>query len=394
MKCLEKIKYKYKYQSLFKNLYIIGITGTNGKTTISTLLYKYLRFNNIKATLIGTNGIFINDEFIESINTTPGINILYDVLKKSNEENIKYIIMEVSSHAIKQKRIYGVKFNLKLLTNITIDHLDYHKSFNNYMNTKLKFINSGINKQIIIVNKDMSNFLKIKSKIHKKINTYGFYNNSDFSGKNIKLYEDHSEFYLDDLKINTNMLGYFNCSNILGFLSVLKCINEYNPKRLNLFFSNNIGIDGRMKLINYHDNKIIIDYAHTPDGMEKVLSFLHKISNNNLYVLFGCGGNRDKSKRSLMMDIACKYSTKVIVTSDNPRNEDPQSIINEIIGNKKGQYISIVKREEAIKYAINLLNDNDLLAILGRGNDDYYFIGNNKIYLNDIEYVKEVIKNE
>lgn len=394
MKYLERIKLKIKYQYLFKKLYIIGITGTNGKTTISTLLYKYLRLNGINATLIGTNGIYINDEYIESINTTPGIDILYDTLKKSYDNNIKYIIMEVSSHAIKQNRIFGIKYNLKLLTNITIDHLDYHKTFNEYLKTKLRFINNGFNKQIILINNDMNNFNTIKKRIHKPFLTYGFNNDSYYKGEFIKLYEDHSNFVFENNDINCNLLGSFNSSNVLGFLSIIKCIKEFDYNKINKFFSNYIEIDGRMKLINYKNNKIYIDYAHTPDGMENVLYFLKKIVTNKLYVLFGCGGNRDRSKRPLMMNIACKYADKVIVTSDNPRNENPDSIINEIINGSKGNFITITKREDAIKYAISLLSDNDILAILGRGNDSFYYLGNEKIYLNDIHYVSEVIKDE
>ena len=166
------MKNKNKY--LFKKLYVIGITGTNGKTTISTLVYKYLRYNQIGATLIGTNGIYINDAFIETINTTPSMNIIYNILKQSYEQGIKYIIMQVSSHDIVQKRIYGIRFNLKLLTNVTIDHLDYHKTFKDYRKTKLKFINSGLNKQKVIINNDMTEIDYFNKIVRKDKETYGY----------------------------------------------------------------------------------------------------------------------------------------------------------------------------------------------------------------------------
>ncbi|MCI5938900.1 MAG: UDP-N-acetylmuramoyl-L-alanyl-D-glutamate--2,6-diaminopimelate ligase [Acholeplasmataceae bacterium] len=391
------MKNKNKY--LFKKLYVIGITGTNGKTTISTLVYKYLRYNQIGATLIGTNGIYINDAFIETINTTPSMNIIYNILKQSYEQGIKYIIMEVSSHAIVQKRIYGIRFNLKLLTNVTIDHLDYHKTFKDYRKTKLKFINSGLNKQKVIINNDMTEIDYFNKKIRKEKETYGFLNNSVYQGIAIKLYEDYSKFIFrfddNDYLIKTNLLGDFNCSNILGFLSILININEFNYVNIQSFFKQTIEIDGRMKVLKSKNNKIYIDYAHTPDGMDKVLNYLNKIKKDKLYVLFGCGGNRDKSKRPLMMNTACKYADKVIVTSDNPRNENPSNIIEDITFNfKKEKYIKISDRKKAIKYAISMLKNNDLLAILGRGNDDYYYINDEKIYLNDYKWAKEVLNNE
>lgn len=391
------IKKSNKY--LFKKLYIIGVTGTNGKTTISTLVYKYLRYNQIGATLIGTNGIYINDVFIETINTTPSMNIIYDVLKQSYDKGIKYIIMEVSSHAIVQKRIYGIKFNLKLLTNVTIDHLDYHRTFKDYRQTKLKFINSGLNKQKIIINNDMKEINFFNKKIKKEKETYGFFNKSMYQGMSMKLYEDCSKFIFhfedNDYLIKTNLLGDFNCSNILGFLSILININEFNYVNIQSFFRQTIEISGRMNILKNKDNRIYIDYAHTPDGMDRVLNYLSKIKENNLYVLFGCGGNRDKSKRPLMMDVAWKYADKIIVTSDNPRNENPNDIIEDItINYKKENCIKIIDRKEAIKYAIKMLKNNDLLAILGRGNDNYYNINDEKIYLNDYEWAKEVLNDE
>lgn len=377
----------------YKDMCLIGITGTNGKTTIATLLYKYLTFSKIKATLIGTNGIYINDEYIESINTTPSNDILNEVIERSHQKNIKYIIMEVSSHAIVQKRIKGLKFKIKLITNVTIDHLDYHHTFKKYRRTKLKFLNRGLYSQKIIINNDMDEIKYFKKYVMQDKEYYGF----SVNGSNLKLYDYCSKFIFNynDNKyvINTNLLGQYNCSNILGFLTILVNLDLFNYCNIKKFFNNSIEIPGRMNLIEKNSNKIFIDYAHTPDGMENVLSFLNKIKKENLYVLFGCGGNRDKTKRSLMMNVASKYADYIILTSDNPRNEEPETIINDILknNNHNHKYKVILKREEAIKYALNLLQQNDLLAILGRGLDNYYCINDKKIYLNDYELVKEVI---
>lgn len=376
----------------YKNMCLIGITGTNGKTTISTILYKYLIYNNIKATLIGTNGIYINEEYIETINTTPSKEIIYSVLEESYKKNIKYIIMEISSHAIVQNRIKGLKFKVKLLTNVTIDHLDYHHTFKCYRRTKLKFLNKGLYSQKVIINNDMEEISYFKKYVIQDKDYYGF----SVNGSNLKLYDNCSKFIFnyEDNKyvINTNLLGKYNCSNVLAFLTILVNINLFNYNNIKKFLNNNIEIPGRMNLINKESNKIFIDYAHTPDGMEQVLSYLNKIKKEKLYVLFGCGGNRDTIKRPLMMQVANKFADFVIVTSDNPRDENPKKIIDDILQNNKTKNFKvIVQREEAIKYAINLLNENDILIILGRGLDNYYYLNKQKIYLNDYEFVKEEI---
>lgn len=379
---------KRKYREILKNITLIGITGTNGKTTTTTLLYKYLMYNNIKATLIGTNGIFINNKYYDTINTTPGIDKLYEIINQSYNEGIKLIIMEVSSHAIYQKRIYGLKFKIKAITNITEDHLDYHKSFKKYKKTKLSFLK---NSKILV-----SDFVEYKkTNIFKRIYKYGK-NNSYFNMKDIKLYNNGLEFKLNindkTYLIKSNLLGEFNCYNILLFISILYLLNKFDYELINTFLQSNIKIDGRMEVINKDDKTIIIDYAHTPDGMEKVLSFIKEVYKGKVLTIFGCGGNRDQYKRKIMGNIASKYSDLLIITSDNPRNENEVDIINDIIDGVDSNYIVKKSRKEAILLGYNLLVKYDVLLILGRGNESDLKIKDKLIPFNDINYVKELIK--
>jgi len=343
----------------------IGITGTNGKTTTTTLIYKYLRHNNIRATLIGTNGIYINDIHYQSINTTPGIDKLYEIIKISHRLGIKYIIMEVSSHAIVQYRVYGIKFKIKGITNITQDHLDYHKTFKNYKKVKLSFLKKS---KIIINDQVKTNKLLINNKY-----TYG-QDNSYFRIKNINLDNKSSSYTLQiknkNYNFKTNLLGEFNIYNIILFINTLYLLKIFDYNNIQSFLNNNITIDGRMEIFNYNNKTIIVDYAHTPDGMEKVLSFVRKTYNNKIITIFGCGGNRDQYKRKIMGNIASIYSDLLIITSDNPRFEDENKIINDILEGVNINYLINKNRKEAIDEGIKLLENYDTLLILGRGNED------------------------
>jgi len=386
-----KIKAKKLYKenkNILKEMTFIGITGTNGKTTTTTLIYKYLRHNNIRATLIGTNGIYINDIHYQSINTTPGIDKLYEIIKISHRLGIKYIIMEVSSHAIVQYRVYGIKFKIKWITNITQDHLDYHKTFKNYKKVKLSFLKKS---KIIINDQVKTNKLLINNKY-----TYG-QDNSYFRIKNINLDNKSSSYTLQiknkNYNFKTNLLGEFNIYNITLFISTLYLLKIFDYNNIQSFLNNNITIDGRMEIFNYNNKTIIVDYAHTPDGMEKVLSFVRKTYNNKIITIFGCGGNRDQYKRKIMGNIASIYSDLLIITSDNPRFEDENKIINDILEGVNINYLINKNRKEAIDEGIKLLENYDTLLILGRGNEDNIKIKDKLIDFNDINYIKEIINN-
>ena len=376
-----------KYKHILKDITFIGITGTNGKTTTTTLLYKYLMFNNIKATLIGTNGIYINNDYYETINTTPGVDKLYEIIIESYNKGIKYIIMEVSSHAILQHRVHGIKFKIKAITNITQDHLDYHKTFKKYRKTKLSFLKNSN----IIVNKE----IKFTKKLNNiKIYTYGEYksyflisnliNTNTYSSFNIKI--NNTSYF-----IKTNLLGQFNIYNVTLFISVLYVLNMFNYKTLKRFLNQVIKINGRMEQYQYKNKTIIIDYAHTPDGLEKVLSYVKDIYKEKIVTIFGCGGNRDQYKREKMGIIASKYSDYIILTNDNPRYEDELDIINDIIKGVSIDYKVIPNRKEAIDFGLSIIQNYNILLILGRGCENEIKIKDQLIKFNDVEYVKEII---
>lgn len=379
-------KFKKEYKHILNEMTFIGITGTNGKTTTTTLIYKYLRLNNINVTLIGTNGVFINDEYYESNNTTPGIEELYNIIIKSYNSNIRIIVMEVSSHAIKQHRIYGIKFYIKALTNITTDHLDFHKSFKEYKKIKISFLN----KANILINDNIKyhNVFCNKYKFGKK--------NKHFKFDNVIIKEDGVSFYLNifnnEYLINSNLLGEFNCYNITLFISIIYLMDLFDYNKINHFLSEKIQIPGRMEKFIFKNKNIIVDYAHTPDGFKQVLTFVKEIYKNKIITIFGCGGNRDKYKREVMGRIASLYSDFIIITSDNPRDENPLSIISDI---KKGifnrNYIIESDRKKAINVGINMLDQYNVLLILGRGNEKYNIIKDKKILFNDIDYIKELI---
>lgn len=380
---------KNKYKDILKEMTFIGVTGTNGKTTVTTLVYKYFKFNNKKITLIGTNGIYINDDHYESINTTPGIEKLYNIIIESYNLGIRTIVMEVSSHAIKQYRVYGIKFEVKAITNITIDHLDYHKTFKDYKKTKFKFLKHSK----VLIN-DEIDYVKINP--FKKIYKYGM-NDSYFNMRNLLISEDGIKFKLNinnnSYVIKSNLLGEFNCYNILLFIGIIYLLGEFDYYKLTNFLNEKITIDGRMERFNINDKTIIVDYAHTPDGMDKILSFVYETYKNNIITIFGCGGNRDQSKRELMGEVASLYSDYLIITNDNPRNEDEMDIINDILKGVTTKYKVIPNRKDAIDYGLSLLNNFNVLVILGRGNEDHIKIKDNLIPFNDVNYIKEMIND-
>jgi len=350
---------KQKYKKILNEMTFIGVTGTNGKTTVTTLIYKYFKYYNKKITLIGTNGIYIDNDYYETINTTPGIEKLYHIILESYNQGIRTIVMEVSSHAIDQYRIYGINFFIKAITNITQDHLDYHKTFRKYKKTKLKFLKNSI----ILINDEIK-YLKLNPL--RKIYKYGM-RNSYFNMSNLFINEDGLKFKLNinnkSYVIKSNLLGKFNCYNVLLFISILYLLGEFDYNKLDNFLNQNIKIDGRMEVFKYNNKSIIVDYAHTPDGMEKVLEYVDEIYKKDIVVVFGCGGNRDKYKREIMGDIASLYADYLILTNDNPRDEDEASIISDILKGVTTKYKVIMNRKDAIDYGIYLLNSYDVLVV-------------------------------
>mgnify|MGYP004665437097 CR=1 FL=1 len=381
-----------KYYDKIKDLTLIGITGTNGKTTTSYIIYEILNKMNVKCAYIGTIGFYKNNQIKVLNNTTPDIEELYEYLYECSLENIKYVVMEVSSHALDQDRVYGLKYDACIFTNLTEDHLDYHKNMDEYKKTKMLLFDKLRNKRIAIINSDDCNYkdFMFDNNYNVKVGKFG-----DYKIKNIKLNIDSLDLtfnFKKDYFKHLNLVGKYNAYNYLEAVATLNYLNFDLNKILEVDV---FAPPGRMYLINYKNNKIFIDYAHTPDAMEKVLKSVNDFKKNKIITIFGCGGDRDKNKRSIMGNIASSYSDKVIITNDNPRNENENNIISDIVmGIKKENYEIIKDRKKAIIEGISYLNDNDILLILGKGHENYQIINGKKRYFSDLNTTMEIINSE
>ena len=382
---------KYIYDLDFSSFNCYGFTGTNGKTTTTSLIHKVLRLKGVDSTLIGTNGIYFNDEHFESNNTTPSLLELYSIFYESKLRNIKNIIMEVSSHAIELKRIEGIKFDIIGFTNISHDHLDFHKTIENYANAKYKLTNYLKKDGLILYNAD-DNYIQKYDFISFKSIGFGIYK-GDMKIDNIRLSIEGSSFFINNKQINSNLSCIFNVYNVsLAYLTLINMKIKSNDviKSIKQIKS----IDGRMEKINFNNRYIYIDFAHSPDSIDKVLNFVKPLSKKKLIVIFGAGGDRDKTKRPKMLEVCLKYADKVYVTSDNPRFEDPKAIIDDVVRNKMlykvNKYLS---REDAINDAIKFSNELDTILLLGKGNETYQIINDIKIPYSDKEVVESCIIN-
>ncbi len=366
---------------------VIGITGTNGKTTTAAAIYSILLDLGYKVALQGTRGFFINDEKMEDYTLTTPVQLgNFAHIKKAIDNACEYFVMEVSSHAIEQKRIEGLEFELKIHTNITRDHLDYHKSIEEYINVKNSFLSDETKK---LINKD-DPVVKFNPK-----NGYSYgmenpstYNVSAYSFKNGMnvMFSKIEDMY----SFSSPMMGIFNIYNLLAAVAAVDIVSENKLEEICEVVDNFAGVSGRMETIS-EEPFVIVDFAHTPDGMKEVLqSFNHK----DIIVVFGAGGDRDQEKRPLMGQVASNFAKTIIVTSDNPRFEDPDLIIEDIckgIKNKDNLIIEI-NRKEAIRKAIDLgkENSNSVVLILGKGDEPYQIIYDKKFPLIDKE---EVLKH-
>jgi len=377
-------------------LKLIGITGTNGKTTIATLLYNLYKNAGLKAGLISTVVNYINGKEIESSQTTPDSLTINNLLNQMVNEGVKYCFMEVSSHGIEQKRISGLQFSGGVFSNLTHDHLDYHSSFQEYRDVKKDFFDNLSSNAFSLVNKDDKNGTYMVQNTSSKVFTYGLKTYADYK---TRILESSLEGML--LKINenefwTNLSGKFNAYNILAVFSTASILGMPFNETLKLM-SMLKSIKGRFEYLKLNDITAIIDYAHTPDALKNIINSINDIKKNKeaLITIIGCGGNRDKSKRPLMGDIASSLSSKVIFTSDNPRNESPESIIKDMISGVKPinsvKTISIANRKEAIKTACQLAKSNDIILIAGKGHETYQEINDKKFLFDDYEIVKECL---
>ncbi len=380
-----------------KNIKITGITGTNGKTTIAELVNYILKFNNYQTSSLGTLGFNGPNGTTYTGFTTPESIELQQICYILNNSGTTHLNMEVSSHSIALNRIDNVDIDIAVFTNLTEEHLDFHGDIDTYFKTKLKLFKNLESDKISIINNDDSYSRKIKKYTKSKVVTYGFSEDSDIYPEDIVMSLDGSKFYInysnEKFKVNTNLIGDFNISNILA--SILVCHNiGLNIKNIIKAINNFNSVPGRCQIYNKKNGgSIIVDYAHTPDAFRKILSTIKNInSKKEIITLFGCGGDRDKNKRPIMAKISENFSKKTIITNDNPRYENPEEIINQIISGFKTQNYKIINdRKKALIESIQKLDKNQVLIVLGKGIENYQIIKNQKLYHSDLEIIESLL---
>lgn len=385
---------KEEYYEEIKDLKLIGMTGTNGKTTTCFLIYNALCKLNKKSAYIGTIGFYVNNEKINDLNnTTPEINDIYEMLLYCSKEEVEYVVMEVSSHALDMKRVEGLKFDYAIFSNLTKDHLDYHLDMKNYALAKQKLFTmlKENGKAIVNIDEDYKNYFYLKE--NKNI-SYGF-EESDYQILNYEINSSGSKFEIrfnnDIHSFESKLLGKHNVYNMSVCIIILleEGVELEKIKELILELEAPIG---RMDTIFYGTNRIIIDYAHTPDAVENVIKTVKELKPEHIYTIIGCGGNRDKTKRPEMAKIATSLSDYAIFTSDNPRLENPSDILNDMItGLEYTNYETIINRKNAIIKGVQMLENNDILLVLGKGHENYQIIGNEKLEFDDKQIVLEII---
>ncbi|MBT8254771.1 MAG: UDP-N-acetylmuramoyl-L-alanyl-D-glutamate--2,6-diaminopimelate ligase [Flavobacteriaceae bacterium] len=380
------------------NLKLIGITGTNGKTTIASLLYRLFKRVGYKVGLISTVNIMIDETAYPATHTTPNPLRINQCLKEMNDEGVEYCFMEVSSHGIDQKRTEGLSFAGGIFTNITHDHLDYHKTFSNYRDVKKLFFDQLPKSAFALVNIDDKNGLFMLQNTKAKKYTYALKNYANYRGQ---ILENQLSGLL--LKINENevwakLIGNFNAYNLLAIYGAADLLGLESVESLRII-SELDSVSGRFQYLISEDNiTAIIDYAHTPDALKNVLETINSIrtKNETLITVVGCGGDRDKSKRPKMANIASSLSNKVIFTSDNPRTESPEAIIKDmekgVEPQNVGRTLSIVDRKQAIKTACQLAQPNDIILIAGKGHETYQEINGVRTEFDDFKIVDELLK--
>ena len=380
------------YKDEVNKLRIIGVTGTNGKTTTCFLTYQALKMLGVNAAYMGTIGFYYGDTKYELNNTTPEILDLYSYFIEALEQGVTDVVMEVSSHSLCEKRVEGLEFSEVAFTNLTEDHLDYHKTMENYLNAKLLILKQIKKDGVVIVNNDDD---------YGKYFEVGNYKTLGYSGDNYKIL-DYSQtdkgtlisFMVDGKKyeIETNLRSKFNVYNYLTCLALLNnlgfSIDEIAEVTKSIYPPK-----GRCEQIAVNGGEAVIDYAHTPDAVDKIISAFLENKKGKVITIVGCGGDRDPLKRPIMGNIASEKSDYVIFTSDNPRTEDPKAILDDIVkGVRKDNYEVEIDRPTAIRKGLDMIGKNDVLLILGKGHEDYQIIGHTKHHLDDAEEVKKYLE--
>lgn len=383
---------KENYGKYLSEMMIVGITGTNGKTTSAYLLYDALNKLGVKCGYIGTVGLYLEQGKVMDLpNTTPDICDIYDMLITAYDSGYRSMVLEVSSQALVRGRVDNILFKYAVFTNLTQDHLDEHKTMENYAKAKTLLFEKVDDSGISIVNYDdkYKEYFKSTNTIYYGLTggdykvTSTFYHNQGTTFN----YVHNGEV----TTINSPLLGEYNIYNLLCVIIILENMNISKDNIIRVV-SKLTCPPGRMDIIKYNTNSIIVDYAHTPDAIEKILSTVKKIQHNNIYVVFGCTGSRDRTKRPIMMKLVTDQAKSAIVTMDDPHDEDPMNVVEDMLkGNTNKNYEVVIDRGKAIERGISLLKDRDILLILGKGHEEFIIIKDKKIPFNDRKKVNEVL---
>ncbi len=379
-----------------RKLTMVGVTGTNGKTTTATLLYSLFSKLGYKCALISTVCVRFPGYEREAHHTTPDALELNSLLAEAIIANCTHVFMEVSSHSLVQKRVWGIDFDIAVFTNLTRDHLDYHRTFAEYIKAKKIFFDTLSSKAWAIVNKDDKNGLVMVQNTKASIATYAVHSAADYKATVLEQYLDGTLLTLDGVELHSRLCGVYNAYNLLAVYAVAKKLLQQGEQE-NLFvaLSELTSVDGRFEVLRSPSGfYAVIDYAHTPDALENVLLTVKALSPAQIITVVGAGGNRDKGKRPQMARVAAEYSTDLILTSDNPRFEDPYSILQEMqSGLNKEQMamtLMIENRREAIKTACRLAHSDGVILIAGKGHETYQEIAGVRHHFDDREVVKEL----
>jgi UDP-N-acetylmuramoyl-L-alanyl-D-glutamate--2,6-diaminopimelate ligase len=379
-----------------KKLKLVGVTGTNGKTTTATLLYEMFRKLGYKAGLLSTVANYVDGKEYHATHTTPDPISLNEMLKKMVDAGCEYAFIEVSSHAIHQKRISGLKFEGGIFTNITQDHLDYHKTMAEYLKAKKMFFDNLPATAFALTNIDDKNGLVMLQNTEAKKYTYSVNTLADFKAKIIEKHFDGTAIEINGKELQVQFVGVFNVYNLLAVYGATMLLGQSQEEAL-LILSTLKPVSGRFETIRSpQDFTAIVDYAHTPDALTNVLEAIHEVleGNGRVITVVGCGGNRDKTKRPIMAREAVRLSDQVILTSDNPRYEEPQAIINDMADGLNSEQMKktllIVEREQAIKTACMLAKTGDVILIAGKGHEDYQDVKGVKHHFDDREIVRNI----
>lgn len=387
------------YGNPSRRMKLVGVTGTNGKTTTATLLYELVRFAGKKAGLLSTVCNYIGDCRLDSTHTTPDALAINALMRRMADEGCEYCFMEVSSHSIHQQRIAGLDFDGAIFSNITHDHLDYHKTFKAYIEAKKAFFDGLGAHAFALTNADDKNGMVMLQNTAARRYTYSCRVLADFNCRVVEKHLDGTLLKLDGSEVWTKFTGDFNAYNILAVYASA-CLLGFPKESILKYVSMLIPVSGRFEtMLSPEGVMVVVDYAHTPDALENVLSTIRglKGKNNIVVTVVGAGGDRDKTKRPEMADAACRYSDRVILTSDNPRSEEPEDIIRDMQAGVKEEFqagvLSVTDRREAIRAAISLASKGDIVLVAGKGHENYQEIKGVKHHFDDKEVVREVFES-